>query len=426
MTVHICVRTRTQHGGLGILRALLCFLLLSRCMSDDNTSSLLQHLDAVYTLACTLVGTDQAGALTKRVFQRAAAVPMRERPDNRTLWLMECTLKAYSDHNASEHGEPNLRAHAAQQLVHDTLPAAWAACSPRDRTLLTARLGLDLSPAALASLVDLSADDVETAVRSARSSLRASLRDMLVGPERMLVDTAFPDSELDDSIRTFLRESYGSPPATVRRQVTKTIQAERTPSAQTRTTRSARRQHQWLKTGGVIAGLLLLAVLAWGLRALWSSTSAETEPDPANLITFSVRHVDAAQPLLETADPDSAQAFWMREQDASLAVPRIARAALQSLASLPLNGRPVPVLRYRDIDARAPLYVFAYSYAQLDQLEPNAALPRSIRQTLDSEDTFVEQSVGDRAVLLWRVRDRIYLAAFAPGARDARPQRIEP
>jgi len=395
-------------------------------MSDSNAPSLLKHLDAVYTLACTLVGTDQAGTLTQRVFQRAAEVPARDRPDNRTLWLMECTLKAYNDHNASEHGEPDLRAHAAQALVHDTLPAAWAACSPRDRTLLTARLGLDLSPEALASLVDLSAEKVETAVRSARASLRASLRDMLVGPQRMLVDTAFPDAKLDDSIRTFLRNAYGTPPAAVRRQVAETMQAERTPSAQARTQRTARRRRQWLKVGSVIAGLLVLVALAWSLRTLWPASSAETEREPTDLLAFSVRHATAAEPLLDTSDPDSVQAFWAREQGAPIAVPRIARADMQGLAALPMESAPVPVLRYRDTDAQAPLYVFAYSYAQLDQLEPNASLPRAIRQTLDSEDTFVEQTVGERAVLLWRVRDRIYLAVFAPGARDTRPQRIEP
>ncbi|MFO8232571.1 MAG: hypothetical protein R6U20_07880 [Longimonas sp.] len=394
-------------------------------MSDSDAPSILQHLNAVYTLACTLVGPDQARTLTTRVFQRAATVPPRDRPANRTLWLMECTLKAYSDHNASEHAEPDLRAHAAQALVQDTLPAAWAACSPRDRTLLAARLGLDLSSEALASLVDLSAEDLETAVRSARSSLRASLRDMLVGPQRMLVDTAFPDAQLDDSIRTFLRESYGTPPSALRKQVAQTVQTERTPSAQTRTQRTARRRRQWLKTGGVIAGLLLLLVLAWSVRTLWPSPS-EPESETTDLLTFSVQHVGAEQTLLDTASPDSVQAFWTREQEASLSVPRIDRADLEGLAALPIDADPIPVLRYRDVDARAPLYVFVYSYAQLDRLEPNAKLPRAIRQTLDSEDTFVEQSVGERSVLLWRVRDHVYVAVFAPAARDTRPQRIEP
>lgn len=390
------------------------------------SDALLSHLDAVYTLACTLVGPEQAEALTQRVFQRAASVPPRERPDNRTLWMMECTLAAYGDHRAGEHDAPDVRASAAEALVRDTMPAAWAACSPRDRTLLTAHLHLDLSSAALASLVDLSAEELETAMHAARASLRATLRDMLVGPQRMLVDTAFPDERLDDSIRDYLKTAYGTAPTALRSRVANTLQAERTPSAQTREQRSSRRRAQWLTTGAVIAGLLALVALAWSVRTLWSDATRPSN-EATDLIAFSVRHADMAQPLLEPASPDSAQAVWRRTQGGSLSVPAIAQAELERLAVFPLDsGGPVPVLHYRAVEAEGPIFVMAYSYAQLDQMGPRITLSRSLRQTLEAEDTFVEQSVDERPVLLWRVRSRIYLAVFPSEARNTRPQRITP
>ena len=396
------------------------------CM--PNSDSLLSHLNAVYTLACTLVGPEQAEALTQRVFQRAASVPPRERPDNRPLWMMECTLAAYGDHRSGEHDTPDVRASAAAALVRDTMPAAWAACSPRDRTLLTAHLHLDLSPAELASLVDLSAEELETAVHAARASLRATLRDMLVGPQRMLVDTAFPDSQLDDSVREYLDAAYGTAPAALRTRVTRVLQSERTPSAQTREQRSSRRRNQWLTTGAVIVGLLALVALAWSVRALWSdATRSASAPEGTDLVAFSVGHADMAQPLLESASPDSIQAAWQQTRDGTLAVPAIAQAELRRLSVLPLDGGgPVPVLQYRAADAEAPVVVMAYSYAQLDRLAPRIMLSRTIRQTLEAEDTFVEQSSGGQSVLIWRVRSRIYLAVFPPEARNTRPQRITP
>ncbi|WP_098060574.1 RNA polymerase sigma factor [Longimonas halophila] len=396
-------------------------------MADSDSPSLLQHLNAVYTLACTLVGPEQAQALTQQVFQHAAAVPPRERPENRTLWMLECTLRAYSKHKPAHADTPDLRTAAAQTLVRDTLPAAWAACSPRDRTLLTAHLYLDLSAATLASLVDLSAEDIETAVQTARATLRATLRDMLVGPQRMLVDTAFPDSRLDDSIRDYLESDHGAAPRSLRAAVTRTIQAERTPSSQTREQRSSRRRSQWLKTGGVMAGLLALFVVAWGLHTLWVGSDTAPSSTSTSLVAFSARHADMAQPLLDPATPDSAQSAWQQTQGTSLIVPAVAQAELRRLDVLALDeNRPVPVLRYEIVDAETPLYVLAYSYAQLDALAPRVTLSRALRQTLEAEDTFVEQSVDGRAVLLWRVRSRIYVAVFPADARNVRPQRITP
>ncbi len=407
-----------------MLPIFLCSLLL---MADSDSPSLLQHLDAVYTLACTLVGPEQAETLTQQVFQHTAAVPPRERPENRTLWMLECTLRAYSKHKPAHADTPDLRTAAAQTLVRDTLPAAWALCSPRDRTLLTAHLYLDLSTKTLASLVDLSAEDIDTAVQTARATLRATLRDMLVGPQRMLVDTAFPDAHLDDSICAYLESDHGTAPHALRAAVTRTIQAERTPSAQTRKQRASRRRSQWLKTGGVIAGLLALFVMAWGLHMVWSGSNTASSPEPTSLITFSARHADMAQPLLDPATPDSAQSIWQQTQGTSLVVPAIAQAELRRLDVLVLDeNRPVPVLRYEVVDAETPLYVLAYSYAQLDALAPRVTLSRALRQTLEAEDTFVEQSVDARAVLLWRVRSRIYVAVFPADARNVRPQRITP
>lgn len=395
-------------------------------MAAPDSSSLLAHLNPVYTLACTLVGTAQAGALTKQVFQHAAGVPPRDRPDNRTLWMLECTLRAYSRYQPDDAATPDLRTEAAKTLVQDTLPAAWAACSPRDRTLLTAHLHLDLSAEALASLVDLSAEKIETAVQTARATLRATLRDMLVGPQRMLIDTAFPDTELDDSIRTYLRSSYGTAPPALRSAVTKAVQAERTPSAQAREQRTSRRRSQWLKTGAVMTGLLAVLAFAWTLRAWWTQPAPAADDASTSLVAFSARHAEMARPLLDPATPDSAQAAWQQAHRTALVVPEVAQATLRSLGALPLNGSAVPVLRYETLGTNAPIHVLGYSYAQIDALAPRVTLSRMMRQTLDAEDTFVEQSAGGRPVLLWRVRARIYVAVFPEGTRNARPERITP
>ncbi|MES3630241.1 MAG: hypothetical protein PPP56_08750 [Longimonas sp.] len=391
-----------------------------------STPPLTQHVDVVYTLMAALVGSHQAPALTYQVFERAADVPPRKRPDDRLLWLLELALQVYTEHMAEDGTDGyDMRREAAETIVQKTLPSAWAACSPHTRTLLTARFVLDLSPAAVGQLIEQPADEVEQAIAAARASLRATLRDMMSGGQRMLVDTAFPDEELNASLRTFLNKTHGTPPAELRSQVARALKAERTASAQTRSQRTERRRSQWLKTSAVIAGLLALVVLAWGVRSVWTA-SADADDDQPSLIEFSVQHADVLTSIIQSDNADSLQAVWEAETGSTLRVPRIERAQLTGLAALPLNPEPVPVLQYRDIDAQASIRVFAYSYAQLDQLEEQAVLPRPIRQTLDSEDTFVEQSVQGRPILVWRVRDRVYLAVFASAARDARPERVEP
>lgn len=383
---------------------------------------LTQHLDTLYTMACTLVGSDAASDLVHETYQQATQVPVRHRPEDRKAWLVELMLSLYNDPDTAydEHG---IRSAAAESLVLDALPAAWAVSSVRDRTLLTTRVALSIPQPVVAELLDIAPDEVEPAVRNARASLRATLRDVLVGPTRMLIDVAFPDEALDESLRTFLANTYGSVPASLRARTVETLRRARTPSEETRTVRQSRRRSQWLKTGGVIAGLLVLVALAWGIRAWWTAPDPPSEMD---LLDFSAQHGDVLQPVLESEDPDSLAAFWEAETGHTIHIPRIDRADLIGLAALPLEPTPVPVILFYDTDAQAPLRVFGYSYTQLDQLDDDAALPRAIRQTLDSEDTFVEESADGRPLLLWRVRDRVYVAVFAQATRDTHPDRVTP
>ena len=402
--------------------------------TDSSSSSLAQHVSALYPLARVLVGSDEAGPLVRQVYEHAATVPPADRPSDARAWLFQLMLDAQDGSLESAGAEvtPNaetsftddpFRRDVAETMAEEKLPVAFAACSVHERFILAIDALATPSDEVLAVALDTSATNARSIRDRARSSLRASLRDVLNGPERMLVDVALPDDALRTHLRRLLGERFQPVPPPLRSDVAEILDAA--DSAPT----DASATPDWLperigtllpslaalrRLGG--AALLALALSTGIVGALYVFTSS-SPPTPSTLIELSVQRapdLDLAHPAQST---DAAAEYVRRVWNRELAVPSITDASLQGIGEATWADQSVPVLLYTDTRTDRRIAVYAFNYALVDQLDSLAVLTRKVRTQLASAQSPLLRRQSGQGVALWRQRDDIFVLV-APGLTE--------
>ncbi|MFB6247625.1 MAG: hypothetical protein ABEL97_03560 [Salinibacter sp.] len=398
--------------------------------SSPDPSDLERHLGSLYPLARVLSGPEQADSLVEQVYKRAAAVPPPQRPDDKRAWLLRLVMQVRDaplradDPEATPDGpeasspDDPFRRTVAGQTAERMLPVAFAACSVHERFILAVDTLVDPADAVLAAALDASPERARSVRDQARSALRAALRDVLTGPERMLVDVALPDEALRSHLRALLADRFQPPPSSLGGRVTEILE-----SAQAQRAASEPEDAPSDASGGgsvwdalrrglvsrtaVLVGLGLLLITG-GIGGLSYVTSSA--PAAQSIIDLSVDRAADLSVALETESAPKAADYIRRTWSRRVSVPSIEGAVLQGVGRLAVDGRAeVPALLYRDDETGGRIVAYAFNYALVDRLGDRARLTRDLRGTLAANDAPLPRQRSGRGVVLWRQRDDIFV-----------------
>jgi DNA-directed RNA polymerase specialized sigma24 family protein len=424
--------------------------------SSSSSRPLTQHLDDLYALAYVLVGTERAEALVTEAYRRATATPSHERPDDARSWMIRRLLAAYTARQDEEGRTPTLRRDAARQTAERVVPVAFATCASRERMILTLDVMLALDDAALAHALDVSPETARKDRDAAWESLRAALRDLLTGPERMLADTALTEDVLHDTLRNHLDSDTHPAPTSLRSDIAALLREppadasdnekpadeesadekpedekpeDETSGAPARAQPTASRSSSAEADAGlswrrILLGALSLLLLGAAAYVFTLSFSPAPEPDPT-LTTFSARRVAAVSAPTQTDTPADAVRLLREKWKRRVNVPSVRSASLVGVAHLTAGSNlEVPALLYADSIDTGRITVFAYNYALLDRIGDRAQLDADAHETVREEGRAVVRRVLDQSVVLWRERDDLFLAVASHLPPDSLRSRL--
>jgi len=411
--------------------------------SAPSSSSLAQHLEAIYPVACVLAGPDRADALIERAYERAAEVPPSQRPSDERAWLFRLLLAARdespetagttaSPEAPSSADDDSFRRAVAVQTARDHLPVALAACSARQRFVLTLDV-LDADEYTVAAALNLPPEDARSARDEARSALRASLRDVLNGPERMLVDVALPDEALRQLLRSLLEDEFLPLPPPLEARIQDHIATIQSASSDDDSGTepdegpwSALQRRLNTRTS-IFVGLVLVFV-AGGLAGLAYFDAPSPSPAPSqSLIELSTERAADLSATQNTESRAEAEAFFQKTWDRSVSIPAIEGAPLQGVGQLSLDGSStVPALLYRDDETGSRIVAFVFNYALLDRIGDRVRLGTALREKLAANQAPLTRRQGEQALVLWRQRDDIFVLVAPDMRPDALRSRLQP
>lgn len=391
---------------------------------SDSSSSLTQHVGALYPLARVLVGSNEAESLVEDVYEHAADTPPSERPDDERGWLFRLMIEARNGPLNSEGAEAHpesessftddpFRRQVASQTAERMMPAAFAACSIRERLILAIDVLAEPSDEVLASTLDTTITNARAVRDRARSTLRASLRDVLTGPERMLVDVALPDTSLRTHLRDLLADRFHPPPSTLQATVTEIIESARAQrnveSSSPSTTSPWAIVERLFSVRSLIVGLLVLGLLAGGIGGI-SYFSSSNPPSASGVVELSIQHFPTLQSVYDTPSSSEATAYIQEEWNRQVAVPTIQGATLTGVGRMAdVEDVDIPTLLYIDDETGERIVAYAYNYALLDKMGSRATLGRELRAKLAANDSILPKRQSGQAVVLWRQRDEIFV-----------------
>ena len=356
-------------------------------------------------------------------------------------WLFRLLVKARTAEATEPDTEPGadepsrddtFRHTVAVETARRHLPVALAACSARQRFVLTLD-GLDADDDTLAAALDLTVEEARSARDQARSALRASLRDVLNGPERMLVDVALPDEALRRLLRTLLEEQFLPLPSSLRRRVRQRLEATRAKAASEDEADSDPSPGTWwtalrrrLNSRTSLLVGLVLVFIAGGLAGLAYFDAPSPSSPSQGIVAFSAQQTVDLSPARDTDSAPEAAAFIRRTWDRQVSVPSIERASLLGVGRRPLDGgAAVPALLYQDDESEARIVAYVFNYALLDRIDDRIRLSTSLRDELAANEAPLTRQRDDRALVLWRQRDDIFVLVAPNTPPDTLRARIQ-
>ncbi len=402
--------------------------------SASESSALAQYVHVLYPLAQVLVGPKEADALLHRTYEQAAAVPPSDRPSNEREWLVRLLIDARNESPESDiptsasdttgTGDA-FRRDIAEQVARDKLPVAFASCALRERLILTIDALTDTPDALLSTALDTTTAEAASLRDRAHSTLRASLRDVLTGPERMLFDMALPDDALRVHLHAFLTDRFQPTPPSIQSDVADILASNRVENDVSsrslslpteRLSEGTRLLRRWMNSYRGLAVLAVVALLFVVGLGNFSFFAPEPASSSTSVVDLSVRSAPDVAPTHPTTSPSEAAAYIQRTWNRQVAVPTITEASLQGVGHVPLSdSSTVPVLLYADDDSNHRIAAYAFNYALLDQSGNRAVLAPSLRTKLAAPDTLLARQHADHSAVLWRHRDDIFVVV-APHA----------
>lgn len=426
--------------------------------SPISHTALLKHLDRVYEMARVLAPTEKrASKLVEATYRRAASSTP---PDGQSVraWLLRLLLQTYAARRSdaattssvSTMRRPadllqDFRFQTAEDALQRAVPVAFALRSPREQLVLTLCDIVALDPAEAATVLDTNPQDLYEEAAAARDALWNAVQDELTPGECTLVEEELPDGSLQDALSRVVAPHLGPLPPTLRPSVSAIMTQDPTElpdeadneleiddeiasshpfRAQHPSSRSSSDLAERLQKGGVI----LLVVLALSLAAYGATTyfMPPSAPASVNLIQLSADRAGDLQPTLETSNAVEAELFVTEQLGRNIAVPRIDSSTLRGVSIVEMSDAiRVPAFVFTDQSSDRRITAYAYTYAVIDQLGDRVQLAQDVRENLQSEQQITLHTTDAGNVLVWRVRDDIYLAVTQADPRRLRT-RITP
>ncbi|MFB6229930.1 MAG: hypothetical protein ABEL04_02140 [Salinibacter sp.] len=425
---------------------------MAQSSSGSEGSSLLEHLETLYPLACLLNGPDGADELLLRVYERAADPSPSDRPDDLRRWLLGLLFEVGAERSSSPDGTASFpesapgpsapfRREVARDLARDALPAALAACSAQERFLLALDVienGEDLASDAPVPVPPSTSVDLQTLRSEARAALRTHLRDVLSGPERTVVEEGLPEEALHGMIRDVLVDRFPHAPDSLRVRVRATLQEARNSTEQPAEASSSHADESsssFLSTMSLGAGVgLLLGLLALGLVAISlvgvpfvSQSASSSSESELGLVSFSARQAESVSPALTTSSPAEARAYVESTWNRRVSVPTVRGARLRGVGQFRVADTiTAPVFLYADTDDSTRAAIFAYSYALIDQMKDQVTLDTALRKKLARSKHLVAASDSVQEGILWRLRDDVFVAVAPSDRPEQLRARVRP
>ena len=427
--------------------------------SHTSRTALLKHLDRVFEMARVLAPTEKrASKLVEATYRRAA---QSSAPDDQSVraWLLRLLLQTYAARRSdaattssvSTMRRPadllqDFRFQTAEDALQRTVPVAFALRSPREQLVITLCDIVALDPMEAATVLDTNPRDLHDEAAAARESLWDAVQNELTAGERTLVDEELPDGALQEAVRRVVAPHLGPVPPTLRPSVSAIMDqdpgAVQTTSPEDdfdaiddpvppqntdsphRTRNSSPHLSERLQKGGIA----LLIILALSLAAYGVTTYLLPRPAPStvNLIQLSADRASGVEPMLETTNAVEAELFVTEQLGRNIAVPRIDSSVLRGVSIVEMNDAiRIPAFVFTDQATNRRITAYAYTYAVIDQLGDRVQLAQDVRETLQNEQRITLHTTDTGNVLIWRVRDDIYMAVTEGNPRSVR-SRIAP
>lgn len=429
--------------------------------SSTARSALLKHLDRVYEMARVLAPTEKrASKLVEATYRRAT---QSDAPEPRAVraWLLRLLLQTYATRRSDAATTSSVstmrrsadllqdfRRQTAEDVLRRAVPVAFALRSPREQLVLTLCdiVALDVEEAAVVLDTDPAALRDET--DAAREALWTAVRGELSAGEQTLVEEELPDGALQDALNRVVSPQLGPLPPTLRPAVSAIMeqapQQEPPPEASATGSDASDRADVSPPTGSPSsslgagrsggtgaswghrirrAALAVVFIVATGLGgyALSSYLAAPSAPPSTDLIQLSAQQAEAVRPNLETPSAAEAERFVAEQLGRRIAVPRIDSATLRGVSIVEMDaGVQVPAFVFSDVPSNQTITTYAYTYAMIDRFGDRVQLTRDVRQELQDERRINLHAADDRGVLVWRVRDDIYVAVTKADVRRMR------
>lgn len=427
--------------------------------SHISRTALLKHLDRVFEMARVLAPTEKrASKLVEATYRRAA---QSSAPDDQSVraWLLRLLLQTYAARRSdaattssvSTMRRPadllqDFRFQTAEDALQRTVPVAFALRSPREQLVITLCDIVALDPMEAATVLDTNPRDLHDEAAAARDALWNAVQKELTAGERTLVDEELPDGALQEAVRRVVAPHLGPVPPTLRPSVSaimaqdpQELEAGFTeddadaiddplPPRASGSPHSSRSRSPHLGERLQKGGIALLVVLALSLAAYGVTTYLLPSPAPStvNLIQLSAERANGLQPTLETTNAVEAELFVAEQLGRNIAVPRIDSSVLRGVSIVEMNDAiRIPAFVFTDQATDRRITAYAYTYAVIDQLGDRVQLAQDVRETLQSEQRITLHRTDLGSVLVWRVRDDIYLAVTDGNPRSVR-SRITP
>jgi DNA-directed RNA polymerase specialized sigma24 family protein len=424
--------------------------------SDVSRGALLKHLEQVYEMARVLAPTERRAAkLVEATYRRAAQSAPPSGPNAVRAWLLRLLLQTYATRRSdaattssvSTMRRPadllqDFRRQTAQDVLQRAVPVAFVLQPPREQLVLTLCDIVALDAREVAVVLDTDPKTLNDEVTSARRALWAAVRRELTKGERALVNEELPDGALQKALRCVVAPHLGPIPPTLRPSVSAlmdqpsaasepspdddgiSVDFSRPRSIPQANSNPSRGRSSWLaprlqRITVALFIILITGVIGYLLSSYLTPSSTST---PTDLLQLSVQRTEAVQPTMQTSDLTEVEQFVAEQLGRSIAVPRIDSAMLRGVSIVEMEtGIRIPAFVFSDTTSDHRITTYAYTYAVIDQFGDRVQLTQDIRQELQNEQQVNLHSTNESGVLVWRVRDDIYVAVT-----KADPQRVRP
>ncbi|PSQ81507.1 MAG: hypothetical protein BRD41_02390 [Bacteroidetes bacterium QS_1_63_11] len=407
----------------------------------SDSSSLLEHLETLYPLACTLVGPEDAPHLLRRMAEDTAETPSTDRPADMEGWLRRLlqtardgqapSEAAVQSSTADETKPPDgWRRDAAEQIIEAALPVALARCTPQERFLL-ALDGLDAVSAS--SPAEALGDVADTTGLEVRATLWTILEDILSDTEYELVDETLSEEAFQDAVDDLLATRYPTAvPQSLRARLREPLQSPATADEETAPSDDSKSLLDRLpprpEPRALLFALLIgTLVLAGGIGVSYYTESSSSPSTPSqSLVAVSAERASSVTPMLETNRRSEAAAFVDSVWGRRVTVPAIDEAELEGVGQFrATDDTKTPVFLHTDGTTR--FTTFVYSYALLSQIESDVTLSPELRDALGTAHRVVDAD-GETSgrTLLWRDRDDVFVTVAPSLPPDSLRARLRP